>query len=204
MSGVLGRTNWAAPPVWYRVEAEGLAATEALIDALPIGSVVAIDGPVVGHACRDRELTRLFDLGFDYESAMNSNHAVDLVSARLMQAMALAGAPLAHLVVLPVREGRWGGQVEGALRALEGARQDGVVEHIGLRVAGPWHVVEPVWARHDAFEFVLTPAAMLEDVAPFALARRVGVVVEGDTIGGQVRLVTVATKEGLREVSAVH
>ncbi len=137
-------------------------------------------------------MVHLVDIGFDYETAGSSSQTVDTVSAALLQAMTLIGAPRVGLAVLPVRQPLWGGQIEGALRALESARQDGVVRFVGLRVAGPWPMVEPVWRRHDAFEFALAGEAALDDVAAFARSRRVGVVGIGS---GDVRLVDVRSAD---------
>lgn len=192
MTAVLGRTNWAAPPVWFAPVCDRLEDAAVLLDALPKGSVVALNGPVVAHACRGRDIVRLVDLGFAYETAANASHAADLVSADLLQVMALAGTATGLLVTLPVRTPLWGGQVEGALRALEGARDDGIVRHLGVRVAGPWAMVEPTWRRHDGFEFAVCPPETAEEVLSFASGRRVGVVVSG-TRPGAYRLVRISS-----------
>jgi len=197
LKGLLGRTNWAAPPVWFAPVCDRLDQAQAILDALPPGSVVAISGPVVAQACLGRDVVKLFDVGHAYEGAANAGHAADLVAADLMQAMSLAGASSGLLVTMPVRQAMWGGQMDGALRALEGARQDGIVRHLGLRIAGPWGLVEPAWRSHDAFEFVVCPATLAEQASGLASERRVGLVSAGASPFGQATLVEVQTRDDL-------
>ena len=74
--------------------------------------------------------------------------------------------------------------MNGALEALEAARQDGHIAFLGLQAEGNPMAVRSVWQFHDAFEALLVPRSHLEAeaydaLAPLAKERRVGVLTHG-------------------------
>lgn len=76
-------------------------------------------------------------------------------------------------------------QTNGALRGLEAAREEGLVDYLGLHVAGRALASAGMWRFHDAFELVMVaPGAEFESVRATAEDRRVGVVQDGgDPLG---------------------
>jgi aryl-alcohol dehydrogenase-like predicted oxidoreductase len=72
-------------------------------------------------------------------------------------------------------------QISGVLQALELAKQEGHVKHIGLCCDGSAFASLAMWQFHDAFEVLLVPrnarqTDAYETLAPLAQQRRVGIV----------------------------
>ena len=81
-------------------------------------------------------------------------------------------------------------QINGALQALHSAKEEGLIHHIGLCIAGPTLAATSLWRFHDAFECVLTKRTPesesdFQSVLSLAQEKRVGVVVETDLSGLQ-------------------
>lgn len=71
-------------------------------------------------------------------------------------------------------------QINGALAALESAREERLIDHLGLHVAGRAMAVASLWRFHDAFDVVLCPPGEeIESVLSTARDRRVGFVQDG-------------------------
>lgn len=198
MSGVFGRTNLALPDVWLRLVAppepadgwiEGLVA--AAVDSgapLDVSAAPVLWGPPLRGSSP-------FLVAFgtnEPEAATDSDHACDLVSAHLIQVLSSLGRSGLDLYFLTVRRAWEEHQVDGALRALEAARADGLVRHVGLAASGPPLAALSVWQFRDAFEVLFVPDAEADAaLRPLAEARRVGVL--SGAPDGQPRLVRVGT-----------
>ena len=112
-----------------------------------------------------------------YERATSQDHATDLMQAHLIEVLSCLGRPMIDFYFLRVRRVVEEYQINGALAALEFAKQEGHVKHIGIVADGPAIAVQGVWQFHDAFEVLLVKP---EDssLANLAKERRVGVVTE--------------------------
>lgn len=119
--------------------------------------------------------------GVDIERATDHNHASDLVQAHLIETLSAVGREYLDFYFLRVRRGLEEFQINGALEALEMAKQEGHVRYLGLCCDGPSLAVLGVWQFHDAFEVILIPRSQddseaYDTLAPVARERRVGIV----------------------------
>jgi hypothetical protein len=206
LSEVFGRTNEALPDVWLRLVAPSLP-TDGWIGDL-VSAAVATGAPLDvtaapvlwGPALRREGLFLVAFGTHEPEHATDSDHACDLVSAHLVQVLSALGRPSLDLYFLTVRRAWEEHQTDGALRALESARADGLVRHVGLSVAGSPLAALGLWQFRDAFEAVYAPDAEAERVVrPLAESRRVGVL----TPYGSPRLVPVSTPGEVRAACGV-
>jgi hypothetical protein len=133
LSEVFGRTNEALPDVWLRLVAPSLP-TDGWIGDL-VSAAVATGAPLDvtaapvlwGPALRREGLFLVAFGTHEPEHATDSDHACDLVSAHLVQVLSALGRPSLDLYFLTVRRAWEEHQTDGALRALESARADGLV-----------------------------------------------------------------------------
>lgn len=113
--------------------------------------------------------------------ANGARHASELVQAKLIQVLSALGREQIDIFFLRVDRALEEAQINGALEALETAKQDGLVGHIGLCAEGPALAVLGLWQFHDGFEAALIPHNPIETeaydvLAPLAEQRRVGIV----------------------------
>lgn len=130
---------------------------------------------------RKEECTFLYRGGEDIEVATDERHASHLLQAQLIQVLSCLGRPQIDFFCFKVRKGLEEFQINGALSALEEARQDGLVKWIGLSSEGPALAALGTWQFHDAFDVVLVSRSHFDQtdyatLAPLAIERRVGVV----------------------------
>ena len=185
---LLGRTNRAFPPVWLSLSmphAGGEGAIDALAQAAR-GAGVPIDvsgNPALwGGRLRGDDglfLTAISTAG--YERATDDRHAGDLMQAHLLETLSAIGRERIDVYFLRVRRAVDEFQIAGALEALEIARQDGHVRHLGLVCDGSSLATLGMWQFHDAFDLLLVPRSHHDDeayrtLAPLARERRVGIV----------------------------
>ena len=111
----------------------------------------------------------------DYERATSQDHATDLMQAHLIEVLSSVGREMIDFYFLRVRRVVEEYQINGALAALEFAKQEGHVKHIGISVDGPIQAVQSVWQFHDGFEVAMMNPAD-QPLASMAKERRVGVV----------------------------
>ncbi|MES1227687.1 MAG: hypothetical protein ABUL72_03395, partial [Armatimonadota bacterium] len=115
--------------------------------------------------------------GLDIERATEQSHATDLVQAHLIETLSAIGREYLDFYFLRIRRGLEEFQINGALEAIEMAKQEGHIRFIGLACDGPPLAALGVWQFHDAFEVVLTRDKDAYDtLAPLARERRVGIV----------------------------
>ncbi len=189
---VLGRTNRAYPAIWISLAAPQAATSEGWRDrlvtsALEAQTVIDISkGPALwGGALRQLDLGEAAQImtigGLDAERATDARHARDLVEAHLIETLSAIGRDHLEFYFFQVRGSLKSYQTEGALEALEMARQEGHVRHVGLCCDGPASEIGAIWQAHDAFDAVLTPrnhysASSYGALIPLAKERRVGMV----------------------------
>ena len=75
-------------------------------------------------------------------------------------------------------------QLNGALEALETAKQDGIVQHVGLACGDNDLAALAMWQFRDAFEMILVSSGQqFESLEPLARERRAGVLVREEVVG---------------------
>lgn len=206
-SELLGRTNKAYPPVWLSLavpsESESIP---ALLDAAVTCSTVldiSSQPALWGGRLRKENCTLLASGGVDLERATDEKQAGDLTQAHLIQILSALGHEQIEFYFLKVRRALEEFQLAGAFAALEMARQEGHVSHIGLWVDGPALAVLPTWQFHDAFEVVILREEHLKTLAPFAAERRVGIVYAGDdAMGSYTWLATVRSADEAKRATS--
>jgi len=117
----------------------------------------------------------------DYENANDEAHACDLVQAHLIETLSAIGREKIDLYYFRVKRMAEEYQLSGALQALELAKQEGHIGHIGICCDGPSFSTLGAWQFHDAFETLLVPRnhfsrESYDTLAPLARERRVGIV----------------------------
>jgi aryl-alcohol dehydrogenase-like predicted oxidoreductase len=124
--------------------------------------------------------------GFELENAADAKNASDLMQAHLIETLSAVGREYLDFYFLRVRSPLEEFQVDGALEALEMARQEGHIRFIGLSSEGQSHLPAlGLWQFHDAFDTVLlTPSQ--ESLAKLAQERRVGVVWRHSSTGPEL------------------
>ncbi len=116
-----------------------------------------------------------------FEHANDETHATDLVSAHLIECLSCIGREYLDFYFVRLGTAVEEFQISGVLQAMEIAKQEGHVRHIGLYCAGPAFASLAMWQFHDAFEALLVPrnhrqSDKYSTLAPLAAQRRVGVV----------------------------
>ena len=187
MSDVLGRTNRTFPRIWLALrpaetgrEADHKALLEhALAQGVPldVSSSLALWGGLLAG----RSATLVARGGLEVANATSSDHACDLLSAHLIETLSSLTRPTLDIFFFRFRRALEEYQIDGALQALEAARQDGLIKHVGLLAEGNPLAALGFWQFRDAFELVLVPrnpveTELYEALAPLANQRRAGLV----------------------------
>ena len=197
---VFGRTNLPIPRGWYRV-----LTGETDIACIPLGAVVDVSaaGPTLGHLLRLRAdvLLAVFS-GFELEHAPSESRAADLTTALILQHISSSCRSKVDFFMLQIRRTLRDDQLNGAISALEEARQEGLIGHIGLSIDGPLYAVLPTWILHDAFDLCLVnstgaTSAEVEAVVALAAQRRVAVVLAASVLPGEATTGCLRAVEGL-------
>ncbi|HRJ26485.1 MAG TPA: hypothetical protein PLO61_03110 [Fimbriimonadaceae bacterium] len=187
MTEVLGRTNQAFPRLWWALRVPHVP-QEGWRDQL-VGAALETGAPIDistspglwGGALRGREASILARIGSTLDSAQDSDHAANLIQAEILQTLCAVGREQIDFLVLRVKRRREEFQIEGALQALEMAKQDGHARFLGLSAEGSGLGVLSTWQFHDAFEILMVPRNPIhsepyQTLQPVARERRVGVV----------------------------
>jgi len=198
---VLGRTNRVFPSVWLSLASPSENAGEGwpgrLVEAaLAANTVIDIShNPALwGGQMRGTEACLMSMGGLEIERATETSHATDLVQAHLIETLSAIGRDYIDFYFLRVRRGLEEFQINGALEALEMAKQEGHIRYIGLACDGPSLAVLGLWQFHDAFEVLLVrDDEAYQTLAPIARERRVGIIAPEN-------LVTVRTPEEIEAV----
>ncbi len=185
---LLGRTNRAFPPVWLSLSAPH-SGQEGAIDALAeAGQAANVPIDISGNPAlwggRLRGDDSLFLTAIStaaYERANDDRHAGDLMQAHLLETLSAIGRDWIDVYFLRIRRAVDEAQLSGALEAIELARQEGHIRHLGIVCDGSSLATLGMWQFHDAFDLLLVPRNHHDDeayrtLAPLARERRVGVV----------------------------
>ncbi len=174
----LGRTNAAYPKIWAALGVSPETSPEDLVAAikpLNIPMDISSQPALWGGFLRGGTDILSVKSSTHYERATSQDHATDLMQAHLIEVLSSVGREMIDFYFLRVRRVVEEYQINGALAALEFAKQEGHVKHIGIAAEGPVMAVQSVWQFHDAFEVALLGPEH-ESLANLAKERRVGVV----------------------------
>ncbi len=175
---VFGRTNEQYPKLWAALTVSADSTPEELVEAvqeLKIPIDITSQPGLWGGFLRGGSEVLSVKSSTHYERATSQDHATDLMQAHLIEVLSSLGRPMVEFYFLRVRRVVEEFQINGALAALEFAKQEGHVKHIALAAEGPTMAVQSVWQFHDAFEAVLLRPED-QPLASMAAERRVGVV----------------------------
>lgn len=185
---MLGRTNAAFPRVWlslsvpdggFRDSSPTDLAHAARATGLPID--ISTQPALWGGPLRGGEDTLVTFGGRFLTSAHDERNALDLTQAHLIETLSAIGRETIDVYALTVRRPLEEWQINGALEALESARQEGHIRHFALHAEGSGHAALGLWQFHDFAELLFVPksprdTAAYGNLAPLAGERRVGIV----------------------------
>lgn len=184
---LLGRTNRAFPPVWLSLrepDEPNPGWVEPLVQAA-VASQTVLDissrPALFGGFLRGTEAALMAVGGADAGTADNGDRAAHLIHGKLVSLLSSIGRDYLDFFFLDYRQPWEEAQINGAFEALETARQDGLIRHLGLAAKGNDLAALGMWQFHDAFEVLLVPRSFAQteaygSLAPLAKERRVGVV----------------------------
>jgi hypothetical protein len=181
MAELLGRTNRIWADEWWRLvgfgdlERMGSELRENPRPVLADGSPSIWANELRGSGC-----DWLVSHSGECEFGRSEEDAAGKMMGEIVQAVSCS--PDGSIAIWFLRVDRpWEEyQINGALAALDSAREEGLVKHLGLHVAGSSMAVASLWRFHDAFDVVLCPpGSELDGVVATARERRVGVVQDG-------------------------
>lgn len=184
-SGLLGRTNQQFPSIWLslRHPSSGVSFGDLASAAVEARAPIDVSNkPALwGGMMRGTDATLMVQSSLDYQRATDEDHACDLIQAHLIEVLSCIGREWMDLYYLRVETMPEEFQLSGALQALELAKQEGHVKHIGLSCAGIPFAALGAWQFHDAFETLLVPRSYSDGdayqvLSPLARERRVGIV----------------------------
>ena len=178
MNPVLGRTNAVYQTTWAALGISPETSPDELVSAvreLEIPMDITSQPALWGGFIRGGADILSVKSSTHYERATSQDHATDLMHAHLIEVLSSVGREMIEFYFLRIRRVVEEYQINGALAALEFAKQEGHIKHLGICADGPVLAVQSVWQFHDGFE-----AALLREsdtpLARMAEQRRVGVV----------------------------
>ena len=185
---MLGRTNAAFPRVWLSLSvphggfSEGgprELAHAARATGLPID--VSTQPARWGGPLRGGEDTLMTFGGRYLATAHDERNALDLTQAHLIETLSSLGRETIDVYALTVRRPLEEWQINGALEALESARQEGHIRYFALHAEGSGLAALGLWQFHDFAELLFVPKNPLNgdayaNLSGLAAERRVGIV----------------------------
>lgn len=185
---VLGRTNAAFPRVWLSLSvphggfdtfSPADLAHAARETGLPID--ISTQPALWGGPLRGGGDTLVTFGGRFLATAHDERNALELTQAHLIETLSSIGRETIDVYALTVRRPLEEWQINGALEALESARQEGHIRHFGIHAEGSGLAALGLWQFHDFAELLFLPQNPLEteayaNLAPLAAERRVGIV----------------------------
>lgn len=181
MGEVLGRTNRVWADEWWRLVGFGeLARVGEELRASPRPILAGGSPSIWSNELRGAGCDWLVTSSAGCETARNEEESAGIMMGEIVQAVSCSPDGNISIWFLSVDRPWEEYQINGALAALESAREERLVKHLGLHIAGSAMAVASLWRFHDAFEVVLCrPGLELEGVVATARERRVGVVQDG-------------------------
>ncbi len=202
---LFGRTNRQVPPVWLSLREPatpvGNWAEDLVKAALELETVIDITqrSALWGGFLRLTNVPLMAVAGADCARAPESDVASHFVQAKLISLLSCVGRDSLDFFFLDYREPWEEWQLNGALEALETAKQDGIVQHVGLACGDNDLAALAMWQFRDAFEMILvSPGQQFESLEPLARERRAGVLVRDTQVGDYPVLRSVSTPAEVR------
>ncbi|MBX3115321.1 MAG: hypothetical protein KF836_12215 [Fimbriimonadaceae bacterium] len=139
--------------------------------------------PLWAAELRDAKCDWVVCGGAKVGNAHNQEQAMNHMTGEIIAAVAGSPDGVVSIYFLSVARAWEEHQINGALAALQSAKEEGLIGSIGLHVAGSALGVASLWRFHDAFDVVLVPhnprtEKDYQGVVATASDRRVGVVQE--------------------------
>jgi hypothetical protein len=177
---VLGRTNKSYDRTWVRPIFGG--ELDSLLDYLGEyeGVIDATAMPAILGARLTKPRQFMIRGGLGLPNAGTASQSADSVGGEIIEALSSTLQTSLEFFLLRIREPLEEHQIEGALGALDEARGEGLIHHLGIAVESP--AALPIWQLNDGFDIVLvSPEGNLYvESKKLAVARRVGLVVDGN------------------------
>lgn len=185
MQPTFGRTNQIVPQEWLRLNPTSNW-EEQLDFAIQQNTVldVSLNPTLWGSKLRatNNQPVMLVGRGSG-ERGTDEKHAYDLTQAEVIEQLCSVGTGCLDYYFLPIERAWDEAQLNGALQALEFAKQDGYVRFIGLANLGMPLASLGLWQFRDAFDVLLIGLQGQEILAeeeqmlvPLAAERRLGIV----------------------------
>lgn len=188
---IFGRTNQRLPSIWFAPQLPHPPREERDVERL-LEVILATGHPMDlsnspsfwGGLARGQGNFVAIRGGVEIAHARDEVSAGDVIRAHLIGTLSALGREAIDLYFLQVRRPLEEWQINGALEALETARQDGLVRNLGLAVEGSPLAALGLWQFHDAFEaltYAYNPrqTQARETLNELAQTRRVGTVTYG-------------------------
>lgn len=181
MTQTFGRTNAVVPDLWFGILPDcNHEAVFAEIAQEPAVLDVSGGAGRFGHLVSSSEVAICTFGGRELVHANSARHAADLIGAHIVETLSGVGRPSVDFYCLRISSALSEDVINGALAALDDAKNDGAIKYLGIYAHGDWPTVLRVWQFHDAFEFAMAdnnPRRRddFESVAGFAASRRVGI-----------------------------
>ncbi len=175
----LGRTNTEFPSIWASLRVDASTPPSELVSAvreLGIPLDISSQPALWGGFLRGGSDTLAVKSTSQFERGTSQDHATDLMQAHLIEVLSSVGREMIDFYFLRVRRVVEEYQINGALAALEFARQEGHIRFVGLVPEGPALAVQALWQFHDAFEVLLASREEDQPLRNLAVERRVGIV----------------------------
>jgi hypothetical protein len=195
----LGRTNLEFPEVWLSLQGGGQDAAELVDAALASGKPLEVSSaPALwgGHGAGKAE-TVMATGGRDLEQLRDPSRAPDLIGARLIEVLSGLGRPTLDIFIWQYTGPLAESVVDEVFRALESAREEGLVRFLALEPVGPPLASLAMWQIRDGFELLVARDTPEHDpLLGRAAGCRVGVVTRDGPVGP--RLVPVRSANDVR------
>lgn len=175
--------------------------------AVATGLPIDVTGQAIlcGPLLRESTSPVVYCLSDEYIRVTGGPMSHNVVQAELVQLLSSLGRTSVDIVLIPIRRRPEDAQMFAALDALQEAREDGLIGHLGFKAVGGPFAVMSTWTLFDAFELAVLPAEngeLLELAMPMAQERRVGVVFAGQGPAGHPSILPVSTIAEIDEVLA--
>lgn len=136
----------------------------------------------------------------DLSGLTTEESAFEQAQAHILQILSAVGRETLDFYAITVHRAWEEAAISGVLRAMEFAREEGILLHLGLRSGPSGLAALAVWQFHDAFEWISLPTPdVYAELRGLAQDRRVGVVVDSPPTGAAdaVPRLTVRTPAGV-------
>ncbi|QYK53526.1 MAG: hypothetical protein KF824_01225 [Fimbriimonadaceae bacterium] len=183
MSELLGRTNRVFPRLWWRLLGCDEENRLQICEYLRSNPGVVMASPLWAAELRDAKCDWVVCGGSKVGNSQSQEQAMNQMTGEIIASVAGSPDGFVSIYFLSVARAWEEHQINGALAALQSAKEEGLIGSIGLHVAGSALGVASLWRFHDAFEVVLVAhnprtEKDYQSVVATALDRRVGVVQE--------------------------